>query len=105
MLWHFQVQSKAGGAKVHRLQLPLLFFLELLALALLVMAAAGPHWKLPQSARPLMIILDESFSMRAMSDGGSAQGRAQAFLEKMYHQSPPPVSMRRQSSAGIMAWQ
>jgi hypothetical protein len=92
VLWHFQVQSKAGGAKVHRLQLPLLFFLELLALALLVMAAAGPHWKLPQSARPLMIILDDSFSMRAMSDGGSAQGRAQAFLEKMYHQSPPPVT-------------
>jgi hypothetical protein len=92
VLWHFQVQSKAGGAKVHRLQLPLLFFLELLALALLVMAAAGPHWKLPQSARPLMIILDDSFSMRAVSDGVSAQGRAQAFLEKMYHQSPPPVT-------------
>jgi hypothetical protein len=48
LLWNFQVPSKSGGAKVHRLQLPLLFFLELLALALLALAAAGPHWKLPQ---------------------------------------------------------
>ena len=27
VLWRFQVQSKAGGARVNRLQLPLLFFL------------------------------------------------------------------------------
>ena len=26
LLWRFHVQSKQGGAKVHRLQLPLLFF-------------------------------------------------------------------------------
>ena len=90
LLWNFHVQSKAGGSKVHRLQLPLLFFLELLALALLVIAAAGPHWKLPQSARPLIVILDDSFSMRAVSDGVSAQTRAQTFLEKMHRRQPPP---------------
>jgi hypothetical protein len=90
LLWNFHVQSKSGGAKVHRLQLPLLFFLELLALALLVIAAAGPHWKLPQSARPLIVILDDSFSMRAVSDGVSAQARAQTFLEKMFSRQPPP---------------
>ena len=28
VLWRFHVQSKAGGSKVHRLQLPLLFFLN-----------------------------------------------------------------------------
>ncbi|HEV2319102.1 MAG TPA: BatA domain-containing protein, partial [Verrucomicrobiae bacterium] len=48
VLWRFHVQSKSGGAKIHRLQLPLLFFLELLALLLLVAAATGPRWKLPQ---------------------------------------------------------
>jgi len=90
LLWNFQVQSKQGGAKVHRLQLPLLFFLELLILALLVVAAAGPHWNLPQSSRPLMVILDDSFSMRAVSDGVSAQARAQLFLEKLFRQQPPP---------------
>jgi hypothetical protein len=90
LLWNFHVQSKQGGAKVHRLQLPLLFFLELLALTLLAVAAAGPHWKLPQSSRPLIVVLDDSFSMRALSEGVSAQARAQAFLEKLLRRQPPP---------------
>jgi len=90
LLWRFHVQSKSGGAKVHRLQLPLLFFLELLALLVLVVAATGPHWKLPQSARPLIVVLDDSFSMRAVSDGVSAQTRARKFLEKLFRRQPPP---------------
>ncbi|HTX22146.1 MAG TPA: VWA domain-containing protein [Candidatus Aquilonibacter sp.] len=90
VLWRFHVQSKSGGAKIHRLQLPLLFFLELLALLLLVTAATGPHWKLPQSARPLIVVLDDSFSMRAVDSGVSAQTRARDFLEKLFRQSPPP---------------
>ena len=76
VLWRFHVQSKSGGAKIHRLQLPLLFFLELLALVLLVTAAGGPHWKLPQSARPLIVVLDDSFSMGAVNNGVSALGFA-----------------------------
>ena len=90
MLWRFQTQSKAGGAKVHRLQLPLLFFLELLALLLLVVAATGPHWKLPQSTRPLIVVLDDSFSMRAVHDGVSVQDQARKYLEKMFKFQPPP---------------
>ncbi|MCW5554631.1 MAG: BatA domain-containing protein [Verrucomicrobiae bacterium] len=90
VLWRFQVQSKEGGAKVHRLQLPLLFFLELLALLLLVTAATGPHWKLPQSKRPLIVVLDDSFSMRAIRENTSAQARAREVLEKMYRRQPPP---------------
>src|SRR5271170_676530 len=91
VLWRFHVQSKSGGAKVHRLQLPLLFFLELLVL--LVTAAAGPQWKLPQSARPLIVVLDDSFSMRAVSDGVSAQTRAKKFLEKLFRQPPPSTQL------------
>jgi hypothetical protein len=90
VLWQFQVQSKAGGAKINRLQLPLLFFLELLALVLLVVAATGPQWKLPQSARPLIVVLDDSFSMRAVHDNVSAQTRAHDFLEKLFRHQPPP---------------
>ncbi|HAO79433.1 MAG TPA: hypothetical protein DCQ92_10750 [Verrucomicrobia subdivision 3 bacterium] len=90
LLWHFHVQSKSGGAKVHRLQLPLLFFLELLALLLLVAAATGPHWKLPQSTRPLIVVLDDSFSMRAARDGVSAQTQSKEFLEKLFRHQPPP---------------
>jgi hypothetical protein len=90
VLWRFHVQAKSGGAKVHRLQLPLLFFLELLALVLLVAAATGPHWQLPQSARPLIVVLDDSFSMRAARDGVPAQTRAGEFLEKLFRRQPPP---------------
>jgi len=90
VLWRFHVQSKSGGAKIHRLQLPLLFFLELLALLLLVVAATGPQWKLPQSARPLIVVLDDSFSMRAVDNGVSAQTRAKIFLEKLFRSQPPP---------------
>lgn len=90
MLWRFRVQSKEGGAKVHRLQLPLLFFLELLALLLLVVAATGPHWKLARSTRPLIVVLDDSFSMRAVSGNVSAQARAREALQKLYRFQPPP---------------
>jgi hypothetical protein len=92
VLWRFHVQAKEGGAKVHRPHLPLLFFLELLALALLVVAAAGPQWKLPQSTRPLIVVLDDSFSLRAVRDGVSAQTRARDFLEKLFRRQPPPFT-------------
>lgn len=71
MLWQFAVLSREGGAKVNKLQLPLVFFLELLALALLVTAATGPRWQLPAHARPLVVILDDSASMLA---SGNATG-------------------------------
>jgi hypothetical protein len=90
MLWRFRLQTKQGGRKVHKLQLPLVFFLELLALLLLVVAATGPQWNLPQSNRPLVVILDDSFSMRAVNDGTSMRDRAKAFLEKIFRQEQPP---------------
>src|ERR1700743_430255 len=90
VLWNFQVQSKSGGAKIHRLQLPLLFFLERLTCLFLVVAAAGPQWKLPQSTRPLIVVLDDSFSMRAVSGGVSARTRAENFLKNMLGSQLPP---------------
>ena len=92
VLWRFHVQSKAGGAKIHRLQLPLLFFLELLALLLLVAAATGPRWKLPQSSRPLIVVLNDGFSMRAIQDSVSSRDHAKEFLEKLFRHQPPPFT-------------
>lgn len=89
MLWRFRVQSKEGGSKVNRLQLPLLFFLELLALILLVTAATGPHWKLPQATRPLIIVLDDSLSMRAAGEEGTAKSRATEALRGLFRFQPP----------------
>src|SRR5262249_36828194 len=68
----------------------LLFFLELLALLLLVVAATGPHWKLAQSTRPLIVVLDDSFSMRAVSGKVTAQARAREALQKLFRFQPPP---------------
>ena len=89
LLWRFQAQSREGGVKVQRLQLPLLFFLELLALLLLAVAASGPQWKQPHAGRPLIVVLDDSFSMRAVHEDASARDRAHQFLEQLLRQQPP----------------
>ncbi len=90
LLWRFRLQSREGGAKVNPLQLPLIFFLELLALLLLVTAATGPHWNLAQGSRPLVVVLDDSFSMQALHEQRSAQDRAREALEKLFKQQAPP---------------
>src|SRR5207237_8418944 len=41
MLWLHQREAREGGLRVQRLQTPLVFFLELAALPLLPLAAAG----------------------------------------------------------------
>jgi hypothetical protein len=91
MLWRFQLQSKTGGAKIHRLQMPLIFFIELLALLLLVTAATGPRWNLPQSARPMVVILDDSISMRAGANGKTPRSRGVEFLERSIKAQRPPT--------------
>jgi hypothetical protein len=75
MLWIDPQESPQGGTRIDRLQTPLLFFLELLALTLLVLAAADPHLPLRESVRPLIVVLDDSFSMQA---GGEHSPRHQA---------------------------
>src|SRR5260370_30747653 len=52
MLWRDQKEARQGGFRIRRLQTPLLFFLELLALVLLVGAAAGASPSLPSAHRP-----------------------------------------------------
>jgi hypothetical protein len=65
MLWLDPREARTGGPRIDRLQTPLLFFLELLLLLLLILAASGPHLPLAQGGRPLVVILDDSFSMQA----------------------------------------
>ncbi|MGE3806606.1 MAG: BatA and WFA domain-containing protein [Gemmataceae bacterium] len=81
MLWLDQQTLRSGGARLDRLQTPLLFFLELAALALLTLAATAPHWHAQQEARPLVVVLDDSFSMQA-GEPDSPRQRALAALEK-----------------------
>ena len=81
MLWVNQRQARAGGLRVERLQTPLLFFLELLTIILLALAVAAPIIRTVRGAMPLIVVLDNSFSMLA-GDDDSPRSRAIAALEK-----------------------
>ncbi|MEP7340517.1 MAG: BatA and WFA domain-containing protein [Acidobacteriota bacterium] len=80
LLWLDEKQRWDGGQRIHRLQMPLLFFLELAAILLLVMAAAKPLLRAGDAARPLVIVLDDSFSMLA-GGGDSTRNRAAKAIE------------------------
>lgn len=67
-----------GGRRVTRPQTPLILLVELLILILVVLAAADPRAIIGEEFMPLVIILDDSYSM---SQGKSAKDRAINFLE------------------------
>jgi hypothetical protein len=80
LFWLEEKQKWEGGRRIHQLQTPLLFFLELLTILLLVMAAAGPMMRAGEGGRPLVVALDDSFSMLA-GDDDSAKNRAMRAIE------------------------
>jgi hypothetical protein len=88
MLWRDAREAREGGLKIRRLHVPLLFFVELLALALLCLAAAEPHVRMSQGARPLVVVLDDSFSMNAGGDD-CPRRRALDALDKELRDNPP----------------
>src|SRR5215470_9289327 len=65
LLWTDPRIAPDGGRRVEQPRLPLVFWLELLVLALLVLAAVGVHLPAATGARPLIVVLYDSFSMRA----------------------------------------
>jgi len=76
MLWLDQPLPASGGQRVERFRAPLLFVLELLILLLLGAAACGPFFYHGDSAQAVIVILDDSVSMRA---GGARSPRSQAL--------------------------
>ena len=80
MLWRFAAHSGGGGRKRDRLRTPPLFYLELLALSVLVFAAVSPHIR-RTAVPPLTLVLDTSASMSAAgADGQTPATRAAKFL-------------------------
>ena len=75
MLWMDQQRPREGGLKVQKIQAPLLLVLELLAIAFLVIAATNPRIRRRMLHRPLVVVLDDSYSMLA---GGADSPRNQA---------------------------
>jgi len=64
-------RAAEGGRRLERLQTPLLLLLELLALLFLVLAAASLALRTRSEGRPLVFVLDDSFSMRAGADASA----------------------------------
>jgi hypothetical protein len=76
MLWVQERENRAGGLHVRRLQTPLVFFLEILAIVLLVLAAAGPLLSSTDASQSLVVVLDDSYSMLAGApDSAQSRGR------------------------------
>jgi hypothetical protein len=92
LLWLHERQMWDGGQRVHRLQTPLLFFLELLAIILFVTAAAGPKLRAGEAGRPLVIVLDDSFSMLAGAEESPRNRAARAIEKELGSNRYEPVS-------------
>ncbi len=75
-LWSLVAQAHGGGRRATRLQTPLLWLIELLALLLLALAAAGPRIPRADRAVPVMVVLDDSFSMSAKQRDGTTVRQA-----------------------------
>ena len=83
LLWQMHQESREGGRRIEKPKLPLVFFLELLVLLLLVLAATGPRWQVPSTTRPLIVVMDDSQSMRAGPKEASPRTLALEFLQKI----------------------
>lgn len=103
MLWVNQQQARQGGLRVERLQTPLLFFLELLVIILLALAVAAPIIRTTQGAIPLMVVLDDSFSMLAGGDDTPKSRAIGALEEQLAHQGFNPLANRRYAVRYVLA--
>ena len=103
MLWVDQQQARQGGLRVERLQAPLLFFLELLVIILLALAVAAPIIRTAQGAIPLMVVLDDSFSMLAGADDTPKSRAIAALEEELTSQRYNPFANRRYAVRYVLA--
>ena len=83
MLWLAAARAREGGARVTRMTAPLAFFLELLALLFLVLAACDLRWPSAAGAWPLAIVLDDSISMTAGTGADTARHRGEEAVAKL----------------------
>lgn len=80
-------QARTAGRLLERMQTPLTFFLEMLALAGLVLAAAGPQWARSDRVQPIVVVLDDSLSMQAGCEQSAHARGLEALLAEL--QSKP----------------
>jgi hypothetical protein len=83
LLWTDARVAPEGGRRVDQLRLPLVFWLELLVLLFLVLAAVGVHLPAAAGARPLVVVFDDSFSMQAGTPDSPRKRAADALLDEL----------------------
>lgn len=88
-LWIDPHTPYEGGRRLQRLQFPLLFFLELLTLVALCLAAAAPVVRNTSVAHRIVVVLDDSYSMQAIHAGYSPRDRACRALVKLLRRQAP----------------
>ncbi len=77
MFWMDHKVAREGGRKMDKIQTPLLLLLEILALLMLALAASGPRALLWRDKLPVVVVLDDSWSMQA--GGPQASPRQEAI--------------------------
>ena len=103
MLWVNQKQAREGGLKVERLQTPLLFLLELLTLILLALAVAEPIIRTTKSQIPLIVVLDDSFSMLAGAEDSPRSKSITALDELLAPEGFNPLAKPRYGVRYVLA--
>jgi hypothetical protein len=80
-LWDEQRRATQGGQLLQSIQTPLLFFLELLAILLLVLGATDPRVRITP-VRHVVVVLDDSYSMQA--EDGAVRAAAVEAIESLF---------------------
>jgi hypothetical protein len=88
-LWASLARAEQGGRRVERFRLPLLFLVELLTLLALTLAAIDLRYMATRAERSLVVVLDDSYSLRAVVGGTSARERGLAALREEMQQFRP----------------
>ena len=88
-LWERVARVSEGRGRLRSVPLPPPFWLELLAAVMLTLAAADPRWLGGRERRPMVVVVDDSFSMRAKVDGDSFQSKARLSLMKELRAAAP----------------
>lgn len=102
ILWKNLTPLQQGGSRFQKLQTSLLFFIELLILLLILLAAVQPMRLTAQTTRPLTLILDNSVSMQARVNGASFQKRGWRRIDELLQTGRyGPVRM---IFAGLTPW-
>ena len=83
LLWRHEPPRRDSGRRLDRFRAPPLFWLELAIVLLLVTAALGPRIPTPETRRPLVVVLDDSFSMRAGGDDSPLESARAALADEL----------------------